>query len=64
MNNDVSDKNKKRYLEMIDQIANCIMYPENQKIAFLTYKIVMETIKRALLKNQIDKYIPINPLLH
>ena len=61
MNNDVSDKDKKRYLEMIDQMAKCIMYPVNQKIAFLTFKIVMETIKRAVLKNQIDKYMPINP---
>ena len=37
------------------------MYPVNQKIAFLTYKIVMKTIKKAVLKNQIEKYMPINP---
>ena len=46
---------------MIDQMAKCIMYPVNQKIAFLTYKIVMETIKRAVLKNQVEKYLPVNP---
>ena len=39
MNNDVSDKDKKRYLEMIDQMAKCIMYPVNQKIALLLTRL-------------------------
>lgn len=47
----VSEKDTKRYLEMVDQMAKCVMYPVNQKIAFLTFKIVVETIKRAVLKS-------------
>jgi len=47
----VSDKDCKRYLEMVDQMAKCVMYPVNQKIAFLTFKIVVETIRRAVLKS-------------
>ncbi len=40
-------------------MAKCVMYPVNQKIAFLTYKIVVETIKRAVLKSQVEKYMPV-----
>ena len=55
----LSDKDRKRYEEMVDQMAKCVMYPVNKKIAFLTYKIVVETIKRAVLKSQVEKYMPV-----
>lgn len=55
----LSEKDRKRYEEMVDQMAKCVMYPVNQKIAFLTYKIVVETIKRAVLKSQVEKYMPV-----
>ena len=56
----VSERDRKRYLEMVDQMAKCVMYPVNQKIAFLTFKIVVETIKRAVLKSQVEKYLPVD----
>ena len=55
----IPEKDTKRFLEMIDQMAKCIMYPVNQKIAYLTFKIVVETIKRAVIKLQIDDYMPV-----
>lgn len=56
----VSERDRKRYLEMVDQMAKCVMYPVNEKIAFLTFKIVVETIKRAVLKSQVEKYLPVD----
>ena len=55
----VPEKDRKRYLEMVDQMAKCVMYPVNNKIAFLTFRIVVETIKRAVLKSQIEKFMPV-----
>jgi len=37
------------------------MNPVNKKIAFLTFKIVEETIKRVCLKVQIEKLMPVGP---
>ena len=34
-------------------MTKAVMKPQNQKIAFLTFKIVEETIKRASLKVQL-----------
>jgi len=56
----VPEKDRRRYLEMVDQMAKCVMYPVNQKIAFLTFKIVVETIKRAVLKSQVERYLPVD----
>ena len=40
-------------------MAKAIINPVNKKIAFLTFKIVEETIKRACLKVQIEKLMPV-----
>ena len=55
----VSDIDKIRYQDMIEQMAKAIIKPVNKKIAFLTFKIVEETIKRACLKVQIEKLMPV-----
>lgn len=44
---------------MIDQMAKCVMSPVNQKIGYLTVKIVTETIKRAVLKHEMDDLLPV-----
>lgn len=41
-------------------MVKAVMNPENRKIAFLTFKIVEETIKRACLKEQIENLMPID----
>ena len=46
---------------MVEQMARAIMNPVNKKIAFLTFKIVEETIKRVCLKVEIDKLLPVYP---
>ena len=46
----VSEANKQRYQEMVEQLTKTILNPANKKIAFLTFKIVEETIKRACLR--------------
>jgi methyl-accepting chemotaxis protein len=46
----VSDENKQRYQEMVEQMTKTILNPTNKKISFLTFKIVEETIKRACLR--------------
>ena len=55
----VSDHNKQRYQEMVEQMTKTILHPVNKKISFLTFKIVEETIKRACLRVQMDAYVPI-----
>ena len=40
-------------------MTKAVMKPQNQKIAFLTFKIVEETIKRASLKVQLKKLMPV-----
>lgn len=55
----VQIRDKRRLLEMVDQMAKCIMYPVNEKIAFITFKIVEETIKRAVVKAEIEEYMPV-----
>lgn len=56
----VSDSDKQRYQDMVEQMAKAVMNPENRKIAFLTFKIVEETIKRACLKVQIENLMPVD----
>ena len=45
---------------MVEQMAQAIMNPVNKKIAFLTFKIVEETIKRVCLRVQMEKLMPID----
>lgn len=42
-------------------MAKAIMNPVNKKIAFLTFKIVEETIKRVCLKVEIEQLMPVLP---
>ena len=46
---------------MVEQMAKAIMNPVNKKVAFLTFKIVEETIKRVCLKNDIEELMPVLP---
>ena len=46
---------------MVEQMANAVMNPVNKKVAFLTFKIVEETIKRVCLKNDIEELMPVLP---
>lgn len=46
----VSDADLARYKEMIELMVLAILKPTNKKIAFLTFKIVEETIKKVYLK--------------
>ena len=46
---------------MVEQMSKAIMTPVNKKIAFLTFKIVEETVKRACLKVQVEKLMPVQP---
>ena len=57
----VSDNDKERYQDMVEQMAKAVMNPVNKKVAFLTFKIVEETIKRVCLKNDIEKLMPVVP---
>ena len=57
----VSDNDKERYQDMVEQMAKAVMNPVNKKVAFLTFKIVEETIKRVCLKNDIEKLMPVMP---
>ena len=58
----VSDRDKLRYLDMLDQMVKAVMNPVNKKVAFLAFKIVEETIKRMVLKAQTEKLMPFKPL--
>ena len=40
-------------------MCKAVMNPVNKKVAFLTFKIVEETIKRVCLKNEIEKLMPV-----
>ena len=46
---------------MVEQMATAVMNPVNKKVAFLTFKIVEETIKRVCLKNDIEELMPVLP---
>jgi len=41
---------------MVNSMVEAIMNPNNKKIAFITFKIVEETIKRSCLKTEIENY--------
>ena len=47
---------------MLEQMVKAVMNPRNKKVAFLTFKIVEETIKRMVLKAQTEKLMPFKPL--
>ena len=47
----VSDGDKARYQDMVERMTEAVMNPANKKVAFLTFKIVEETIKRVCLKH-------------
>jgi len=55
----VSDSDKLRYRDMVEQMTKAVMKAKNKKIAFLTFKIVEETIKRVCLKVEIEKLMPV-----
>ena len=55
----VGDGEKLRYKDMVEQMTKAVMQAKNKKIAFLTFKIVEETIKRVCLKVEIDKLMPV-----
>ena len=55
----ISDDEKLRYMDMVGQMAEAVMKAENKKIAFLTFKIVEESIKRACLKVQTELLMPL-----
>ena len=57
----VGDGEKLRYKDMVEQMTKAVMQAKNKKIAFLTFKIVEETIKRVCLKVEIDKLMPVMP---
>lgn len=57
----VPDADKERYQDMVEQMVKAIMNPINKKVAFLTFKIVEETVKRICLKVEIDKLMPVMP---
>ena len=57
----VSDNDKIRYKDMVEQLTKSVMEAKNKKIAFLTFKIVEETIKRVCLKVEIEKLMPVQP---
>lgn len=46
---------------MVEYMARAIMKPVNKKIAFLTFKIVEETIKRVCLKVEIEQLMAVHP---
>lgn len=46
---------------MVEHMAKAVMKPVNKKIAFLTFKIVEETVKRVCLKVQVEKLMPVVP---
>ena len=43
-------------------MVKAVMNPVNKKVAFLTFKIVEETVKRMVLKAQTEKLMPFKPL--
>ena len=55
----VGDQDRVRYLSMIEQMVKAVMQASNKKIAFLTFKIVEETIKRVCLKTEIARLMPV-----
>ncbi len=57
----VPDKDKGRYQDMVEHMSKAVLKPANKKIAFLTFKIVEETVKRVCLKCQVDKLLPVLP---
>ena len=47
---------------MVEHMVKAVMNPVNKKVAFLTFKIVEETVKRMVLKAQTEKLMPFKPL--
>jgi hypothetical protein len=41
---------------MVNGMVEAVMNPNNKKIAYITFKIVEETIKRACLRTEIENY--------
>ena len=48
--NIILDTDRLRYQDMVEWMVKAVMNPVNKKVAFLTFKIVEETLKRAVLK--------------
>ena len=49
-----TDGDRSRMQEMVNAMVEGVMNPQNKKIAFMTFKIVEETVKRACLRTEID----------
>ena len=47
---------------MVENMTKAVMNPINKKVAFLTFKIVEETVKRIVLKVQTERLMPFKPL--
>ena len=56
----ISDSDRLRYQDMVEQMVRAVMNPENKKVAFLTFKVAEETIKRVCLKAQVEKLMPVS----
>ena len=60
MTENLTEADKVRLQEMVNSMVESIMNPVNKKIAFLTFKLVEETIKRTSLRDDTDKYLPMD----
>ena len=58
----ITDNERGRLQDMIEHMSHAVMNYHNKRIAFLTFKIVEETIKRAVLRATIEKLMPVNNL--
>lgn len=47
-------------MELIDNFRNCIKFPFSNRVAFLTFRIVDETLKRVYVKKLSDEFFPID----
>ena len=56
----ISDSDRLRYQDMVEQMVRAVMNPENKKVAFLTFKVAEETIKRVCLKAEVEKLMPVS----
>ena len=53
----ISEEERQRYHDMVEHMTHAVMNYRNKRVAFLTYKIVEETVKRAVLKVSIEKLL-------
>ena len=56
LSSNFTDGDRSRMQEMVNAMVEGVMNPQNKKIAFMTFKIVEETVKRACLRTEIDSH--------